>query len=54
MLSVENLKVVYRGVILALDGVSLEVGRGGRGPPGPERSREKLLGADHRRPPPQV
>ena len=28
MLSVENLKVVYRGVILALDGVSLEVGEG--------------------------
>jgi len=25
MLSVENLKVVYRGVILALDGVSLVV-----------------------------
>ena len=28
MLSVENLKVVYRGVILALDGVSLELGDG--------------------------
>lgn len=28
MLTVENLKVVYRGVILALDGVSLEVGHG--------------------------
>lgn len=28
VLSVENLKVVYRGVILALDGVSLEVREG--------------------------
>ena len=28
MLSVENLKVVYRGVILALDGVSLAAGEG--------------------------